>query len=168
MVRLAGGVLQADVRFCWEPITPWHLPIRSKPIAHGHDPPDPPDDNTPSSPSVSRLTTPTATTPSLDNCPSQTPLNATMDSLEALDSRTPTLTELLYPYLTLKPEPPKFPKLEEENEYLRQRVVELNCMNEALTKRLIHVNIILRSMSAWFLPFQVYVLFKRYNFIIIH
>lgn len=55
--------------------------IRSKPIAHDHDPPDPPDDNTPSSPSVSELTTPTTTTPASDNCPSQTPLNETMDPL---------------------------------------------------------------------------------------
>lgn len=108
------------------------ISIRSKPIAHDHDPPD---DSTLSSPSVSGLTT--ATTPTSDNCPSQTPLNATMDSLEALDSRTPTLTEILSPNLTLKLEPPKFPKLEEENKYLRQRVVELNYMNEALTNRLI-------------------------------
>lgn len=94
------------------------------PGLHNHEP------QTPSEPS-----TPTSQTSSL-----LTPTRSISDSADILvpsPAQTPSLSELLSPYTTITPEPPKFPNLYEENNYLRQRVAELVYTNEALTDRLI-------------------------------
>lgn len=53
------------------------------------------------------------------------------------ENQRQSLTELLSPYITLRPEPPTFTNVEEENVYLRQRVAELAYTNNALTDKLI-------------------------------
>lgn len=53
------------------------------------------------------------------------------------EHQTPSLTELISPYVTLNPEPPKFINIEDENAYLRQRIAELVYTNNALTDKLI-------------------------------
>lgn len=100
--------------------------IKSKPTDHNHDPPD---INIPSSPSVSEPPTPTS--------PSPTPSTPTAEA--AADPTTPSLTQLLSPYVTLTPEPPQFTQLDKENDFLRRKVAELNYTNSALTDRLIEV-----------------------------
>lgn len=106
--------------------------LKSKPSVHNHEPPD---TETPSSPSVSEPSTPTASTPS------QTPSFSTKSTCTPLvlplEAQTPPLTEILSPYTSLTPDPPKFPQLDQENEYLRQRIAELVYTNEALTNKLI-------------------------------
>lgn len=60
------------------------------------------------------------------------------------EKHTPTLTELVYPYITIEPEPPKFQQIDEENsylQYLRQRVAELTYTNEALTDGLVTIEL---------------------------
>lgn len=112
--------------------------VTSKPSSHNHKPPEN-DVSVPSSPSISEPSTPTSETSS-----QQTPTWPTTDSKStsteeaaSLEEQPPSLTELLSPYVTLTPDPPKFQKLEEENAYLRQRIAELTYTNESLTDRLI-------------------------------
>lgn len=60
------------------------------------------------------------------------------------EKHTPTLTELVSPYITIKPESPTFQLIDEENnylQYLRQRVAELTYTNEALTDRLVTIEL---------------------------
>lgn len=52
---------------------------------------------------------------------------------------TPSLTELVAPYVTITPDPPKFLCVEKENIYLRQKVAELKFMIESLTTRTIEI-----------------------------
>lgn len=102
--------------------------VKQKPSEHNHSPPD---KHIPSSPSTSEPSTPTSLTPI-----PQTPTSETDTSLE---HGPPSLTSLLSPYITLTPEPPKFPQLDEENKHLRQKIAELSYTNSALTDRLIDV-----------------------------
>lgn len=106
--------------------------VRTKPTTHNHEPPN---SETPSSPSTSEPSTPTSLTPSL-----QTPrFTSTLDVTDtpSQNSQPLSLTELLSPYTTLTPVPPRFSQQEEENQHLRQRVAELIYTNEALTDKLI-------------------------------
>lgn len=79
--------------------------------------------------------TPSPQIPSLQTA-SQTP------SVE--EKHTPSLTKLVSPYIKIEPEPPKFQQIDEENnylQYLRQRVAELAYTNEALTDRLVTIDL---------------------------
>lgn len=102
------------------------LSSKLTPDLHNHEPQT----------SNSEPSTPTSQTVSL-----LTPTRSISDSADTLlptsEDQTPSLTEILSPYTTITPEPPKFAKLDEENNYLRRRVAELVYTNEALTDRLI-------------------------------
>lgn len=63
--------------------------------------------------------------------------NLADEAIPSMGHDTPTLTELLSPYITLKPVPPTYSKLDEENTYLRQKVAELEYIKTALTDKLI-------------------------------
>lgn len=119
--------------------------VKSKPFAHNHDPPDM---DTPSTPSVSKTLTPTLLTtsiqtPTLQSLSFQTPSYSTTDSNTIrntpLKTQAPSLSEIMSPYITLTPVTSKFPQLDKENQYLRQPVAELTYTNEALTDKLIEL-----------------------------
>lgn len=66
-------------------------------------------------------------------------------SLKTEEKHTPTLTELVSPYITIKPEPPNFQQIDEENnylQYLRHRVAELTYTNKVLTDRLVTIELV--------------------------
>lgn len=98
--------------------------LLSKSGHHNHTPPVNSSPATKQSP-----VTPTQTPPAVP----QTPTTDT--STRATE--TPSLTELLSPYTTLTPAPPKYQDQEAENQYLRQRLAELEYMTEALTNKAI-------------------------------
>lgn len=99
--------------------------VKSSPPQHNHDPP-------------SLLSSPLTSTPTSQSSSTYTPPASLTDSSEIIsECHIQSLTELLSPYTTLIPEPPKFAKLEEENTYLRQRIAELMYTNKALTDKLI-------------------------------
>lgn len=98
--------------------------LRSKAGVHNHP-----------SPSTSTTASPAASPPATPT-PDHTD---TASSDLGTPTPTPSLTELLSPYTTITPAPPKYTCLEEENTYLRQRVAELTFETDALTNKTIEL-----------------------------
>lgn len=100
--------------------------VKSKSGSHNHQPPAKEPLFLSESTSSTKLTTPK--NDSIISHPSENLSDA---------AESPSLTDIVSPYITISPVLPKYSCKEMENEHLRQRVAELEFINEALTNKAI-------------------------------